>query len=1147
MNPPPGQQFPQYGGPAPPPAYPSVPGGPAPGAAPPPPPGAQLPAGAGSSAPAAGGAGAESTSPPPRTGFMRFFSRNKPEQGSPGQTASPGTEANQQQAEQQQQPGRTTSPGRLFGLFGRNKDNAAASQSPHDPSLPAAANAAALQQQQLQAGVTVVPPPTGMCSRLPPPPEEVAALQTSPLSPSKFGLLNRAPTTAAAQSPGTAAGAAAGHSGPAVDPNFSGPAPLEETYGPYLRFQGYTPATHLYELSVMAIIHQSKSPMPPHLRYRDMHQHRSEVVLRNPVRLWSYAGYNFWRWDLALQLGGAPATLEYCIVSSSDHFFTTHKKYHIQLPSANQKWHWGFYSCNGFHDPNDELAQGGIQPLWRDVLHVHQRDPIHVMFGGGDQLYCDDVWKLPSLVTWTVIRDRPSRNSHPFSQAMVNETFDFYFRNYTHHFGKEVFADAIATIPQCMVWDDHDIFDGWGSYPPELQNSPVFSGIFFVARKFYLLFQCHAAEDNHRQLNKGWGLTGLSWTRMVGSTTAVIGLDSRGERTRDQIIRPASWAAFQDQCAKLPAGVRHVVVLATVPTIYPSVPGVEDAMMALAGTGVMANALTAFLQKTGLSEHLFNMFGEPELLDDLLDHWSADVHEVEKFCLVRMMQDLALARGFRFTILSGDVHCAGLGMYQTYPKQNLKSDHRYMQQIISSAIGNIPPPEAVLKALCASNKPRMLDNHTREKMRGIFENGLLLKGQRNWADVHERPLLTGPAAAAATLAGGVSGGAADGSLHFQLRVEHPVYKEVRPSTYDIWVPVLELQPGSFSPAPLPVAPPLPQPLMIKFQAELVAAGVGMDAAMPVTHGAVGGAAPQLHTGHPGAQDQLAAHAAQQAAAQQAAAQVAASNQALQQQQQLQQQQAQAAAAAEQLKAMSLGAGAGAAAAAAGAGALQHAPPPAQQQDGFGLASDINQHAQQQQAQAGSYIPQVAPAGAAPYPYGSPPPAPGTAPLQPAYPSQAGAPPGQPGPYPPAQPGYPPAQPGYPPAQPAAAGGYPAQPPAASSYPPVASSYPPAAGAYPPPPNASAGGYPPAPAAAPAYPPPPGASPYAPPPAGAPSPYGPPAGAPSPYGPPTAGGYPPPPANPYAPPPAPYGPPAAGGYPPPPGAGAYPPAAGYGPL
>jgi hypothetical protein len=25
-----------------------------------------------------------------------------------------------------------------------------------------------------------------------------------------------------------------------------------------------------------------------------------------------------------------------------------------------------------------------------------------------------------------------------------------------------------------MSWDDHDIFDGWGSYPEELQESAVF-------------------------------------------------------------------------------------------------------------------------------------------------------------------------------------------------------------------------------------------------------------------------------------------------------------------------------------------------------------------------------------------------------------------------------------------------------------------------------------------------------------------------------------------------------------------------------------------------------------------------------------------------------------------------------------------------
>jgi hypothetical protein len=67
------------------------------------------------------------------------------------------------------------------------------------------------------------------------------------------------------------------------------------------------------------------------------------------------------------------------------------------VPGVAQKWRWGFYSCNGFHDPAHEAECGGIQPLWRDVLQCHKERPVHVMVGGGDQLYSDDVWSLPSL------------------------------------------------------------------------------------------------------------------------------------------------------------------------------------------------------------------------------------------------------------------------------------------------------------------------------------------------------------------------------------------------------------------------------------------------------------------------------------------------------------------------------------------------------------------------------------------------------------------------------------------------------------------------------------------------------------------------------------------------------------------------------
>lgn len=37
--------------------------------------------------------------------------------------------------------------------------------------------------------------------------------------------------------------------------------------------------------------------------------------------------------------------------------------------------------------------------------------------------------------------------------------------------------NSSRSVPvQMNLWDDHDIWDGWGSYPEHLQNCPVFQG-----------------------------------------------------------------------------------------------------------------------------------------------------------------------------------------------------------------------------------------------------------------------------------------------------------------------------------------------------------------------------------------------------------------------------------------------------------------------------------------------------------------------------------------------------------------------------------------------------------------------------------------------------------------------------------------------
>ncbi len=54
----------------------------------------------------------------------------------------------------------------------------------------------------------------------------------------------------------------------------------------------------------------------------------------------------------------------------------------------------------------------------------------------------------------------------------------YFFRRYLALIRQPAFAELGARVPSLMIWDDHDIFDGWGSHPAGLQESPVALGLF---------------------------------------------------------------------------------------------------------------------------------------------------------------------------------------------------------------------------------------------------------------------------------------------------------------------------------------------------------------------------------------------------------------------------------------------------------------------------------------------------------------------------------------------------------------------------------------------------------------------------------------------------------------------------------------------
>ncbi len=120
----------------------------------------------------------------------------------------------------------------------------------------------------------------------------------------------------------------------------------------------------------------------------------------------------------------------------------------------------------------------------------------------------------------------------------------------------------------------------------------------------------------------------------------------------------------------------------------------------------------------------FNHFdGSVDLLDDLDDHYTARTHKKERLYLVEQLQALAAEFSVRVTILGGDVHLAAVGRFYSNLKLEVPviHDHRYMANIISSAIVNKPPPQAVANLLARRNKIHHLDPDTDETLMTFFD------------------------------------------------------------------------------------------------------------------------------------------------------------------------------------------------------------------------------------------------------------------------------------------------------------------------------------------------------------------------------------------------------------------------------------------
>lgn len=475
----------------------------------------------------------------------------------------------------------------------------------------------------------------------------------------------------------------------------------------------------------------------------------------------------FWHFNLELELQETESRWEYTILNarflsgasarvSSSRIFV--------VPAASQSMRIMFHSCNGFSVGTDEDAWSG-PALWNDVLRLHEQEPFHVMIGGGDQIYNDGVRVGGPLRQWTDIGNPRRRREFPFDESLRRECDLYYFNNYVKWFSTGAFATANGQIPQINIWDDHDIIDGFGSYTDRFMKCPVFRGIGGVSFKYYCLFQHHIPPpkptytsssqpkvDSHG--SKGLGSSSIgdddtfvlqekteepcfiignspgpyidersrSLYMRLGARIAFLGVDARTERTRHQVNYDSTYdLIFNRVRSELSNSkeINHLIVLLGVPIAYPRLAWLENIF-----TSPIIGPIRFLNKRFGVAGGFFNHFdGQVDLLDDLDDHYTARQHKHERKDLILRLQSLAQEFDVRITILGGDVHLAAIGRFYSATKLAIpiEHDHRYMANIISSAITNKPPPKAVANLLARRNKIHHLDHETHETLMGLFD------------------------------------------------------------------------------------------------------------------------------------------------------------------------------------------------------------------------------------------------------------------------------------------------------------------------------------------------------------------------------------------------------------------------------------------
>lgn len=389
------------------------------------------------------------------------------------------------------------------------------------------------------------------------------------------------------------------------------------------------------------------------------------------------------------------------------------------LPQAPAEITFGFYSCH------DHISANGDAGAWPHFLEKLTDARAQFVIGGGDQAYVDTNSQHDFPDIWRWLKDNKQDLLQKFStgggnydqagiRAYLLDLYRWYYRVY---WSVPALREVYERFPQYMMWDDHEIMDGWGSLTWAERREKICG-----------LFEQHDAPENQMLLDLMWQAACQSYYEYEHSHNPPT-------QATPQQPDDCQWDyAFRHGDAAfyvLDMRGHHDVEKALVdPYIILGRPQFDRFTQWL-DQALASQAKSLFIVSPVPVVHwvdrLVNYADLGEAKDDFMDEWGHESNRWERNQLLDALFARIANKNLPVVFLSGDVHCASAFRlrHRRYPSAKV-------YQVTSSAISRKPAPRISQLGIWSGGD---MDGHAEIFCEQLFA----LAGNKNFALVRQRP------------------------------------------------------------------------------------------------------------------------------------------------------------------------------------------------------------------------------------------------------------------------------------------------------------------------------------------------------------------------------------------------------------------------